>query len=309
MLRFAVLVFLAIASLPVFSQVNIQEKGDRIDIQVDGKPFTSLFKGGEANKPYFYPLRTASGVALTRGFPMETISGESTDHPHQRSLWIGAEHIDGMDFWEIEPSYERAHKGKIEYRRVLSQHNGKSKGDLTILAQWVSPTNEILLDETLKVTFYAGSKENRTMDIDLSLKSLKKVTFGDDHDAILGLRLTTPFEESHGGKIVNADGAAGADHIRGSHSRWVDWSAEVGGENVGIAMMDSPKNFRYPTPWHVRPYGMLFASPFAQHDFNKSLPDGSLTLEPGQVLHLRYRILIHPAGFPVEKSFQEFAAQ
>ena len=147
------------------------------------------------------------------------------------------------------------------------------------------------------------------MDLDLLLKADQKVTFGDDHDAILGLRLTTAFEENHGGKVVNAEGIEGADHIRGSHSRWVDWSADLGGKKVGISMMDSPKNFRYPTPWHVRPYGMLFASPFAQHDFNKSLPDGSFTLEAGKDLHLYYRILIHPAGFPVEKAFQEFAAQ
>jgi len=54
---------------------------------------------------------------------------------------------------------------------------------------------------------------------------------------------------------------------------------------------------------------MIFASPFAQHDFSKDLPDGSITLEAGKDLRFRYRILIHPADFPVAAAFKEFSAQ
>lgn len=307
--KFAALFLLASLSIPAIAQVKIEPHDDQIDVAIDGKLFTSFHKGSEANKSYLYPIRSASGKPVTRGFPMEQIAGESTDHPHQRSLWIGAERVSGMDFWENEPSYDRPNKGRIVFRRVLAIHNGTKKGDLTVLAQWLSPSGEPLIDETLRMTFYAGTQTNRFFDIDLNLKAEKKVTFEDDHDEILGLRLATPFEENHGGKVRNAAGIEGADHVRGTHSPWVDWQADVDGEKLGVAVMDSPQNFRYPTPWHVRPYAMLFASPFAQHDFSKELPDGSLTLEPGKLLHLRYRILIHPVDVSVERMFREFAGQ
>lgn len=291
------------------AQIHIQEKSDRITVDIDGKPFTALWKGSDANKSYLYPLRTASGKSVTRAFPMEKVAGESTDHPHQRGLWVGAEHVSGIDFWEIEPSYQRPQKGSIPFRKVLAAHDGKEQGDLTIFAQWISPKGEIFVDETLKLIFYTEPQQNRTFDVDLKLKARKRLTFEDDHDAILGLRLTTAFEEKSGGKVINAEGVQGADHIRGTHSAWVDWQANLDGEQTGVAIMDSPDNFRFPTPWHVRPYGMLFASPFAQHDFSASLPDGSLTLQPGQELHLRYRILIHPTDVSVASAFKQFAAK
>lgn len=302
---FAVLLF----SFPALAQVNFKPQNDRIDVIVDGKPFTSFHKGADANKPYLYPLRTVSGKSVTRGFPMETIPGELTDHPHQRSLWIGAERVNGIDFWENEPTSDRAHRGKIVFQKVLSMHEGKTKGDITVLASWVSPEGVTLLDETLTLTFYAATKQNRMLDVSFTLLAKKKVTFEDDHDAILGLRLATPFNEDQGGVVRNAEGVKGADHVRGTHSPWADWQADLGGEKIGVAMMDSPKNLRYPTPWHVRPYGMLFASPFAQHDFSKDLPDGSLTLEAGKSLHLDYRVLIHPADVSVADAFKEFAGR
>lgn len=52
---------------------------------------------------------------------------------------------------------------------------------------------------------------------------------------------------------------------------------------------------------------MIFASPFAQHDFSKDLPDGSITLDAGKDLRFRYRILIHPAGLSVADAFNEFS--
>ncbi|QEE28470.1 hypothetical protein FTW19_10950 [Terriglobus albidus] len=305
----SVFVCLIAVSMPAIAQVSITENRDRIDVVIDGQPFTSLHKGDDANKPYLYPLRSASGKPVTRGFPMEQIPGESTDHPHQRSVWIGAEHVSGMDFWENEPGSDRAHKGKIVFQRVLALHQGKRKGDVTVVAAWVGPNGEAVLHETLTLTFYAGTERNRFFDVDVDLKADKKIAFEDDHDALLGLRLATPFEESHGGVVKNAEGVTGADHVRGTHSPWADWQADLGGEKIGVAIMDSPRNPRHPTPWHVRPYAMIFASPFAQHDFSKDLPDGSITLEAGKDLRFRYRILIHPGDFSVAAAFKEFAAQ
>ena len=36
----------------------------------------------------------------------------------------------------------------------------------------------------------------------------------------------------------------------------------LSGRNVGIAILDRPGNFRYPTVWHVRACGLMTANPF-----------------------------------------------
>jgi hypothetical protein len=70
-LLFAVLLQATLAC----SQVKIEVQDNQIAVSVNGKPFTALQKGKDANKPYLYPLLTASGKRVTRGFPVEKIAG------------------------------------------------------------------------------------------------------------------------------------------------------------------------------------------------------------------------------------------
>jgi hypothetical protein len=187
--------------------------------------------------------------------------------------------------------------------------SGVGEGHFTIRANWISPAGDNPIVETRTMTFRASSAGQRMVDIDLRLAAKSTVTFADNHDAILGLRLGTEFEEAHGGKAVNAEGVTGWERLRGARSAWVDWHARVDGEDVGVAVMDAPTNFRFPTPWHVRDYALLFASPFAFHDYKPSVPDASVTLNPGDELKLRYRILVHSGPVDVKAAFNEFAAR
>ena len=95
--------------------------------------------------------------------------------------------------------------------------------------------------------------------------------------------------------------------MEGLHSPWVDWQADLDGETVGVTLMDSPRNRRAPTTWITRDEGLLFANPFAQRYYDKSREDGSLSLQLGDELHLRYRFLIHTADTNVAHAFKEFA--
>src|SRR5919201_1057880 len=60
----------------------------RVDVLVGGKPFTSYIYPASIKKPVLYPLRTASGTIVTRGFPLEPHPTERTDHPHQVGAWF-----------------------------------------------------------------------------------------------------------------------------------------------------------------------------------------------------------------------------
>jgi hypothetical protein len=68
----------------------------------------------------------------------------------------------------------------------------------------------------------------------------------------------------------------------------------VKGEKVGVAILDHPANPHHPVRWHARAYGLFAANPFGLAAFtgDKS-QDGSITIEPGQSLRFRYRIIVH----------------
>jgi len=293
------------------AQVKIQVAPDQVAVTIDGKPFTTLRADKAAQKLYLHPLLTASGKQVTRGFPMEPAPGESDDHPHQRGVWIGAEHVNDADFWENEPSDKNPRAGVVTLTKVTGVREGAGEGAFTLIAHWIPPGREskVLVLETRTMTFRAPAPDTRSIDIDLRLQAKSKVTFADHHDALLGLRLTTPFEIAHGGRLLNAEGLTSWEKLRGARSAWVDSLATLDGEGVGVAVMDAPTNFRFPTSWHVREYGLVFANPFAMHDYSPSVPDGSVTLQPGQELKLRYRILIHPASADVAAAFKEFSGR
>jgi len=308
-IRFLLAVVLAALPCALHAQVEIKLLKDRADVQINGQPFTSLYMGVEANKPFLYPLRTASGKLVTRGFPVAPEPGDPTDHPHQKGLWVGSEHLSGMDLWENDPSYHRPRMGKIVFKDFSNVKNGSTEGGFTMIADWMSPEGDPVVTETRTITFYAALSDVRLFDIDLNLKARRGVTFEDHHDSVIGIRLGPAFDEKNGGKAINAGGREGEQGTRGERSSWVDWQTTLNGEKVGVAMMDHPGNFGYPTRWHIRAMGLMVASPFAQHDYLPSAPDGSKVLKTGEELHLRYRVLIHPLSTDVENFFEEFAAK
>ena len=112
--------------------------------------------------------------------------------------------------------------------------------------------------------------------------------------------------------MVNAQGKEGEKQVWGKRSEWVDYSGELDGEKLGIAIFDHPKNPRHPIWWHSRSYGLFAANMFGLHDFeNDKTKDGSMTIEPGQPMHLRYRVVIHPGDVEsagIAKLYQAYAA-
>lgn len=291
------------------AQVQISDLGDHIGVSIDGKPFTVLQKGKDAHKPYLSPILTASGRPITRGFPLETVPGEPSDHPHQRGIWMGVEHLSGMNLWELDPMDPHPHMGSIEFRRVIEMHDGADSGGFTIAAQWMDQDGQPVIDETLSLKFYAHSPRSRMFDIDMQLRAIKLATFEDARDGVIGIRFSPAFDESHGAVVVNAEDIKGAKNIEGKHSSWVDWQTTLEGESIGVTLMDSPRNHRFPTTWITRSMGLLFANPFAQRYYDKSRQDGSLSLQPGDELRLRYRVLIHPVPMDIGAAFKEYGAQ
>jgi len=234
---------------------------------------------------------------------MEKVEEEAAiqrpDHPHQRGLWFAHAKVNNLDFWNIAPldqrPYNQPDRGKIVLKKLGEVKSGKDQGTIVSTFDWDDHDGHPLLTEMRVMTFYADPSL-RTFDLDLTLTAVKDVVFGDEKDGVLGIRLRPVLQEQGGsGHITNADGMVGEKALWGKPSNWCDYSGEIAGEKVGIAILDNPANPRHPVRWHARGYGLFATNPFGLAAFtNDKSQNGETTLAPGKSLRYRYRLIIHP---------------
>ncbi len=296
-------------TLPLWAQVKFTQQTDRISVEIDGKPYTEFFLSADGNKPYVYPLRTASGVVVTRHFPMEDFAGETKDHPHHRGMFFSHGEINGYNFWATEAIPPRpagsskkgpsaafaARRGSMKLQKVVQLKGGAKSGTIQAIFDGLDPQGKPIMTETRTITFYSDPKL-RTIDYDIKILAIDKLKFGDTKEGTFGIRLATSMTEDAklGGRMVNAEGKQTEKEVWGQRSPWLDYSGPVDGQTVGVLVMDHPSNPRHPTYWHTRAYGLLAANPFGVHDFlNDKTQDGSMVVEPGESVRFRYRVVIH----------------
>jgi len=317
--------------------VAINEQARRVEISIDGQPFTSYIWPATLKKPVLYPLRTAKGAIVTRGFPLEQRPGERVDHPHHAGLWFNYENVNGIDFWNnsdaIKP--ENAPKmGTILHRSVVSAKSGSDQGELDVESDWVTFDKKVLLKEHTHFVF-RGGPGFRSVDRITTLRALdEKVDFKDEKDGVLGLRVVRALEipsdkpevytdasgrattvaklDSTGvnGTYLTSEGKKG-DAAWGTRGRWCNLSGLVGAEPVTISILDHPANPGFPTYWHARGYGLFAANPLGQKVFSNGKEELNFSLAPNTSATFRYRILISSAiATPevTEAAYRDFVA-
>src|SRR5207248_81542 len=143
--------FLAVAlTLPA----QVQYSADTMSVEINGKPFTTYHPGEDVGKPFLAPLRSASGKIVTRRWPMENIEGESRDHPHHRGLWFSHDDVNGVKFWENDPSYTKPNMGRIIATKA-EWKDGDHEGTLTTAMEWRDSQGKVLLLEDGSMTFHS----------------------------------------------------------------------------------------------------------------------------------------------------------
>jgi hypothetical protein len=272
-------------------------------------------------KPYLHPLRSASGKIVTRRYPMETVDGETHDHPHHHGLWFSHGDVNGFDFWGNEPSQRTEKMGRIVLKKTGKLTGGQQSGTLEATFDWVDPKGKALLTESRKITFYAKPSE-RVMDFDITLDPLEKVTFGDTKEGTFAIRLAPSLEEptseslanpKRTGVMVDSEGRRGESEVWGHRASWVDYFGEIDGEKLGVAILDHPSNPRHPTYWHSRSYGLFAANIFGLHDFlrNKDA-HAEMTIKAGHPVRFRYRVIIHSGDYQsanIAERYREYSAK
>lgn len=312
------------AALPAWAQVKITPGPEQIAVEIDGKPFTVFYIGGkDLNRPYLHPLRSASGKIVTRSFPAGQVPGESTDHPHHAGVFYGHGDVNGYNYWAIQnvptvPGKGPDTRGRIVLKEIVSVKSGKESGSVDAVLTWLTPDGKPLLTETRKMTFHAHP-ELRIVDFDFDFAAIDRVVFRDTKEGTFAMRMAGALDELQSkdtrdgasrGKLTNAQGGAGEANVWGKRSEWVDYSGQLDGEKVGVVMMDHPGNPRHPTYWHSRAYGLHSINPFGLRDFlNDKTQDGSLTIQPGEHVRFRYRVVVHPgvSGARLAELYKQYA--
>ncbi len=334
LLLLPVAAFAAVATPHVLVTVN--EGARRVDITVDGKPFTSYIWPTTLKKPTLYPLRTAKGTVVTRGFPLEPRKGERVDHPHHVGLWLNYGDVNGLDFWnnsDAIPAEQAPKMGTILHRRVVEAKSGADQGELAVEMAWVGPDKKPLLHEQTRFIF-RGTGDTRTIDRLTTLSALdQRVIFHDIKEGFLGMRVARGLEQPADkpevftdasgkatavpvldntgvtGQYISSEGIKG-DAVWGTRGKWTMLRGAVEAEPVTIAIIDNPSNPGFPTYWHARGYGLFAANPLGVKDFTNGKEQLNLTIEPGKSVSFKYRILIlSGAATPdtIEQRYKAFA--
>ena len=122
--------------------VTERPEARRVDVSIDGRPFTSYIYPTSLEKPVLYPIQSARGTLVTRGFPLEPRPGERTDHPHHVGHWFNYGDVNGYDFWghsSATPAENLPKMGTILHKEVTRAAGGPEQGELAVRADWVVP--------------------------------------------------------------------------------------------------------------------------------------------------------------------------
>jgi hypothetical protein len=286
------------------AEVVLKPSADSTEVSIGGKPFTTYYFGSALAKPYLMPLRTASGILVSRPFPVQNDvtradQQASSFEPHQRPLYFGHGNINGLSFWieKVFAQYYNPHLqqpyGSSALSGIETSGSGSEEGRIAARFNLVDPAGRIIGEETQTFRF-RGTDRLRTIDCDFVVTANHgPLTFGDTKEGTFAVRLGAELSAPHD-HMLNSAGGQGERAIWGKPADWVSYSGTVSGQPVTVAMFDHPASFRHPTTWHARAYGLLAANPFGLREFaNDDAKDGSWTVPEGKSISFHYQVLIN----------------
>lgn len=311
------------------------EAQKKVDIFYDGKLFTSYIYPDDLEKPVLYPIHTAKGTLITRGFPRDPRPNERIDHPHHVGLWFNFGDVNGLDFWNNSyaiPAEKKPDYGSIRHRSITSARNGTEEGSLTTESDWVDCTGKKLLNDETKYIF-TGKGDLRIIERITTLTAQQDtVVFTDNKEGLIGIRVDRAFEEPStkpelfldangnqtevpamnnegvNGVYRNSEGLEKGD-VWGKPTQWVCLSAEKDGEAISIAILDHKKNPGYPAHSHARGYGLFATNNMGSRAFDREAPLFVLTLNPGESVTFKHLIVVKTNGFLTDEALNKLSAE
>ena len=308
-----------------FKQVDKEKK---VEVFIDNKFFTAFIYPDNMEKQSLYPIIASSGKIITRGYPLQPRPFERTDHPHHVGLWFNFGDVNGLDFWNNSfaiPTAEKPKYGKIAFDKIVSLNS--KLGKLIVSANWIDINKNVLLNEQTSYVF-SGKGNTRIIERITQLTAKNQVTFTENKEGLLGMRLDRAFEEpatkpevfldAKGVEtlvpVLNNEGVNGvyrnaegfkAGEVWGKRSKWVALRAVKEGEDITIVILDHPTNLNYPAWSHARGYGLFASNNIGGRAFDKNSAPIKKVLAAGEQMVFKHKIII--GGDLTDEEINQFA--
>jgi hypothetical protein len=256
-------------------------------ITLDARPLaTYVYRDPVVRRPFFANLRTRNGTPVTRPHPPG--AGDPADHATMHpGLWLAFGDLDGSDFWRNKGSVE--HVGFVE-----PPQGGAGQGHFAVSMRYrAADGSTVVARETARAQVHVDKDRVILMyQSVLTPGGPGPLTFGDQEEMGLGLRLATPLtvKMATSAKLIDAEGRVGEPGIRGKQASWCTSQGEIEGQRVLVTVMTAPSNVR-PCWWHVRDYGLIVANPFGRAALTGG-PPSRVTVAAGQSMKLEFGVAI-----------------
>ncbi|MBI1369389.1 MAG: hypothetical protein GC162_12140 [Planctomycetes bacterium] len=270
--------------------VHVQQDEKKIEVAVRGRTVMRYHIATNlspiAGEPYYqrsgyiHPLYTPAGDVVTDDF--------NPDHPHQHGVmfaWTDTT-FEGrkVDFWN-----QQKLEGTVEHEAVLDTVDGPVFGQFDVALRHVNLSapggRKVALRETWQVRVY-DLTDYFLFDL-TSIQSCagpSPLYVNKYHYGGMAIRGAREWTKDHCQMLTSA----GEDRLGGNHTRpyWVDISGPVGhDEAAGVAILQSPDDFRYPQYVRLHPQMPYFV-------YSPQVDEG-FVIEPGKPYVSQYRFYIH----------------
>lgn len=289
------------------SRLSWRETGASLALLREGRvvwQFNHLRDGSERGCPYFHPLATLDGAVLTDLRP--------DDHRWHRGLRFAWKKINGLDgYWTWPEGLDRwpddTGQTEVTAARVIPGTDFSARFELELSYHPPGKTADLTEKRTIRVSapdregsyridwhgvFTAGERGAV-----LDRTPIPGETDGKRWGGYAGLQLRLPprvqlsrwaLLNSENISVANEIGSTGGlERVHGRKARWLQVTLDfVDGRTASAALFDHPGNLRHPVVWH--------AISMSNELIQTPLYHGPHTLQAGETLTFRYRIVVRP---------------
>jgi hypothetical protein len=285
---------IAATSLPAAAPLAWRTVGDHVALiaTADDTVVWQFNHPAPPGKPHFHPVALPGGPPLTWHAP--------PDHPWHLGLWFSWKFINGRNYWETDRETGRS-EGLTRVDGFRPTLRDDFSARLEIEVAYVRDDDSTPVLRELRVVEISAPASDGSYHFDWTM------TFSAQDERVVFDRTPLPHEPAGrpwGGyagliwrfsgdlrdwQVVNSDGSRDL-ACHGAVAVACDFSGTLHGGEVGVAMIDDPRNPRAPTPWYVAlehdtPFAAVMPAPLFRE---------SLTLPARESMTLRYRVAVHP---------------
>lgn len=270
------------------NKVVAEKTGDKISFIVNGKLFTNYIFSENEKYPFFFPVNGPSDASVT--------SMRNANYPHHSSLFFGCDMVNGGNYWQ-----EGIERGQIISLRVDILETGGEKAVIENKCIWVRPGVDSPIKDKRTISVSKTTNGSVQLDFEVAMEMLMDVTINKTNHSLFSARMDPDLAVTMGGTMVNAEGETGEKGTFGKRSPWMDCFGKRGDKTEGLAILQHPSNPWYPAPWFTRDYGFFSPTPMYWPENDKNT-----FIKKGEVLTLKYRVLVHAGDHMDAKIAQEF---